>query len=173
MKKLNHGFTLLELVMVIAIAAIVLAGALPSMTQTIRNNTVASQNLSMVAMLKFARSEAIRRNTDVTMEFSASGNTWSAIVQDPNEETDVEGCNPGQLRCTSNTNVALQENPATLTFNSRGYFEVTAGEWSAAESMFLQHEYCSGQNQRTRINILPTGQVSSCSLPCDSTAVCQ
>ncbi len=171
MKKLNHGFTLLELIMVIAIASIVLAGALPSMTQTIRNNTIASQNLSMIAMLNFARSEAIRRGTSVTVQMSASGNDWSAFVDDPNDEAEVEGCVPGQLRCTSNTAVAMTENPATLTFNNRGYFEAISGSWEA-ESFFLQHQYCSGNNQRSRIDITPTGQISSCSLPCDSTAVC-
>jgi len=169
MKKLNHGFTLLELVMVIAIASIVLAGALPSMTQTIRNNTVASQNMSMIAMLNFARSEAIRRNTDVTMVLSTSGNTWSATVQDPNDEEVVPGCDEGELRCTSNNNVAMSSAVSTLTFNNRGY--IVDDSWSTT-TMYLQHQQCSGLNQRSRIDITPVGQVSSCSLACDSTAVC-
>jgi hypothetical protein len=58
-----------------------------------------------------------------------------------------------------------------LTFNNRGYIRGIDDAW-VPETLFLQHENCSGSNQRRRIDITPTGQVSSCSLPCDSTAVC-
>lgn len=171
MNKRTKGFTLLELVIVLVISAIVIGGALPSMTQSVRNNTVASQNLSIISMLNFARSEAIRRNTDVTLELTAVGNTWSAVIEDPNNEVAVEGCVVGQLRCTSQSGVALTASANTIVFNNRGYIRDNDDAWTA-ETLYLQHQHCSGQNQRSRINITPTGQVSSCSLACNSTETC-
>jgi len=171
MNTKTRGFTLLEVVIVIALAAIILAAALPSLAESIRNNAVASQNMSLIAMLNFSRSEAIRRSTEVTMVLTAGGDGWEAIVEDPNNEVDVEGCVPGQLRCTRQTDVLLTIDSATLTFNNRGYIRGSDDTWES-ETLYLQHENCSGQNQRRRIDITPTGQVSSCALPCDSTRVC-
>jgi hypothetical protein len=137
---------------------------------------------------------------------------WDAIVEDPTNEADIQGCVFGQLRCTSNTGALLsvpsldeEEEAAStppsmsmmaptpgpiepdpievepepvdigvtfeLSFNNRGYIRGIDDAW-VPETLFLQHENCSGSNQRRRIDITPTGQVSSCSLPCDSTAVC-
>lgn len=170
-KRFSLGFTLLELLITLVIMGIVLAGALPSLTESIRNNMVSSQNLSLLSMLNFARSEAIRRNTEVVIELNASGNSWGVIVQDPNNEADIEGCVPGQLRCASHNDVSLSTASTTLTFNNRGYIRGADDTWES-ETLFMQHAHCNGQNQRRRIDITPTGQVSSCALACDSEAVC-
>ncbi len=166
-----RGFTLLELMMVLAIAAILVGWGFPSLIQSIKNNAVASQSMSLMAMLNFTKSEAIRRNTDVTIVLNARAGGWDAYVDDPNNETDVEGCIPGQLRCTENEGALLTAATTEVTFNNRGYIRGIDDPW-APETIFLQHEQCAGLNQRTRIDITPTGQISSCSLACGSTAAC-
>jgi Tfp pilus assembly protein FimT len=132
---------------------------------------MAAQNNEMIAMLYYARSEAIRRNAEIPVLIIATAEGWDAIIEDPSEEADVEGCVPGQLRCSSNTRVSLTAATTMLTFNNRGYIRNADDAWTV-ETLFLQHESCVGQNQRRRINISPTGQVSSCRLPCDSNEVC-
>lgn len=176
------GFTLLELVIVLLIAAVLVAWGFPSLIQSIQNNQVASQNMSLVSMLNLTKSEAIRRNTDVRMTLANTENGWNAIIEDPNAEAEVEGCEAGQLRCSLNENAALlicNADPPCSTshdvvFNNRGYIidPDDATVW-AVTTVFLQHNRCNGQRQRTRIDILPSGQINSCTLPCDSTAQCQ
>lgn len=166
-----RGFTLIELVIVLLMAALLVAWSFPSLLQSIHNNQVASQNASLIAMLNFARSESIRRNASVTVTLGATPDGWEAIVEDPNNEADVEGCSLGQLRCASGAGVRLWQLSTEVVFNNRGYIRDSDDAWSA-EVFYLQHDQCSGQNQRARIDITPTGQISSCRLPCDSTAVC-
>lgn len=198
-----RGYTLLELVFVLALAAVLALWGMPSIVQSLQNNQVASQSVSLLAMLNFTKSESIRRNTEVTMVMTLNDDGWGAIVEDPNNEADIQGCVIGQLRCTSNEGATLtipsmaeeeevssspslesasvsaepdpveEETAATfeLTFNNRGYIRGSDDAW-VPETIFLQHESCSGNNQRKRIDITPTGQVSSCSLPCNSTAAC-
>lgn len=165
------GFTLMELVIVLTIAAVLVAWSFPSLIQSIHNNQVASQNVALVALLNFAKSEAIRRNTPVTIVFDAHAGGWDAFVEDPNNEVEVEGCVPGQLRCTSNMGALLTIGTTELTFNNRGYIRGAEDAWEP-ETVFLQHESCSGQNQRQRIDLTPTGQISGCRLPCNSFAAC-
>lgn len=170
--KSYKGFTFLELMTVMAVIAILLSWGLPSVTQSIRNNTVLAQSNELIAMLHFAKGEALRRNTDVPMLLGAGANGWSAIVEDPAEEADIEGCVPGQLRCSNHTNVLLESAVTVVTYNNRGYIrDVDDVVWTP-ETLYLQHAQCEGNNQRRRIDITATGQISSCSLPCDSTATC-
>lgn len=177
----KRGFTLMELVIVLAVSAVLVVWGFPSLIQSIQNNQVASQSMSMMAMLNLTRSEAVRRNTSVTMsvEPNADGG-WDAFVEDPNNEVEVAGCVPGQLRCSSSSGASVtlcdeDDNCGAtfdVVFNNRGYVEPGDPPVWEAQTIFLQHNRCSGPNQRTRIDILPTGQIDSCRLPCDSTAVC-
>jgi type IV fimbrial biogenesis protein FimT len=54
------GFTLLELMVTVAVAAILLAIGLPSFQSVIRSNRVATASNEMLASLALARSEAIK-----------------------------------------------------------------------------------------------------------------
>jgi len=167
----SRGFTLLELMIVLAVIAVLLSWGMPSLTQSIRNNQVLAQGNELIAMLHFTKGEALRRNTDVPMLLDSNAGGWGAIVEDPAELADVEGCVPGQLRCSSHTSVLLDADVTAITFNNRGYIRDADDVWNP-ETVFLQHASCSGNNQRRRIDITATGQVSSCSLDCDSTAAC-
>jgi type IV fimbrial biogenesis protein FimT len=165
------GFTLLELIIVLAVMAILVSWGFPSLTESMKNNRMIAQNNEMIAMLQYARSEAIRRNTSVEVHLSADGNEWDAYIEDPEHMADVEGCSLGQLRCAENERVTMTNNPAVITFNNRGYIRDFGEAWTP-ETLYLQHESCNGANQRRRIDIMPTGQISSCSLACGSTAGC-
>ena len=63
----SRGFTLVEVMVVITISAILIAMAVPSFRTMIRSNEISSATNSVVAGLDVSRSEAIRRNTVVTM----------------------------------------------------------------------------------------------------------
>lgn len=62
-----HGFTLLELLVTLALAAIILAIGVPAFTELIRNNRQVSTSHTLMTGLNLARSEAIKRAVRVTM----------------------------------------------------------------------------------------------------------
>lgn len=67
------GFTLMELLIVIAIMALLLALAVPSFAYVIRNNRLSNQANQLVYALNLARSEAVKRLQAVTLCKSATG----------------------------------------------------------------------------------------------------
>ncbi len=69
------GFTLIELMITVAIAAIVMAIGIPSFRETIRQNRLTTYNNQFIATLNLTRSEAIKRGTRVTLCKSADGAT--------------------------------------------------------------------------------------------------
>lgn len=66
MQKLR-GFTLIELIVVVAIVAIMARLAVPGLVAIVRSNSMTSTVNSYLADLRFARSEAIRRSSTVIM----------------------------------------------------------------------------------------------------------
>jgi type IV fimbrial biogenesis protein FimT len=89
------GFTIIELMIVLAIAAILAAIAAPSFRETIQNNRLVTQVNELQASLGLARSEAIKLNNNVivcsintaTNKCGANwANGWNVFV-----DTDADG----------------------------------------------------------------------------------
>jgi type IV fimbrial biogenesis protein FimT len=72
------GFTLIELMITIAIAAIVLGLAIPSFTSTIASNRLTTGANELVTALNFARSEAIKRGIQVTVRNKGASSQWES-----------------------------------------------------------------------------------------------
>lgn len=164
-KTANGGFTLLELMITLAVMAILLAWGFPSLNESIKNNRMTAQNNEMIAILQFARSEAIRRNTSVDVRMESVDGIWNVYIEDPDHTSDVDGCDFGQLRCADLENSTVTASATTIRFNNRGYIR-EAGETFAGENLVIQHDNCAGPNQKRRIDILATGQINSCKLGC-------
>ena len=73
-----RGFTLIELMVTLAVVAIVAALATPSFTGVINSNRLTSQANELVADIQLARSEALRRNRTVRLCRSTDGSTCAA-----------------------------------------------------------------------------------------------
>lgn len=74
----QSGFTIIELVVVVALIAIVAGIAIPTMTDLIDRNRVTATTNSSLGLLNFARNEAIRRGQSVIV--SSAGNSMSAAL---------------------------------------------------------------------------------------------
>lgn len=74
-KQFSNGFTLLELVIAVAILSILAAIAYPSFESSIQENRLTSQTNRLLAALQFARSEAAANNTTITVCSSVNGQT--------------------------------------------------------------------------------------------------
>ncbi len=69
---MKNGFTMIELIMVIAIFAIITAIALPEYTRSVANNRVKAAAESILSGLRDARSSAIQRNAPVRFQLMSS-----------------------------------------------------------------------------------------------------
>lgn len=74
----SNGFTLAELLITIAVLAVLVTIAVPSMQEFVRKNRVTTQINALLADLTFARSEAIKRATTVRVCNSKDQETCAA-----------------------------------------------------------------------------------------------
>ncbi len=111
MKRRSLGFTFLEMMVVVAILAVLAAIALPNMGSMIRTQQVKTASFDVFAALVLARSEAIKRNVSVTI--TPTNGNWSQgwTVTDANANT------LRQQAAYANINIA---GPATVVYNGTG-----------------------------------------------------
>jgi type IV fimbrial biogenesis protein FimT len=75
MKNRSDGFTLIELLVVVAIIAILAGLAVPSFTTMLMKRSVQGGALALIADLRYARSEALRRSIRVSVCSLATNST--------------------------------------------------------------------------------------------------
>lgn len=107
------GFSLVELMVVISIVAILSAIGLPSFRALIENQKIRSASSDLYTALVRARSEAIKRNTTVTLS-PISGN-WASGWQIANPA--VSGSYLEEHGSVSNVTIT---GPGSVTYQSSG-----------------------------------------------------
>lgn len=100
-KRNEGGFTLVELMITVALAAIMMTLGIPSFQELIRDTRLATQTNEFVTALNLARSEAIKRRTRVTVCRSNGGGActtagvgWQTgwlVFADPNDNATLDG----------------------------------------------------------------------------------
>lgn len=106
------GFTLLELMVTVAIAAILMGVAIPSFNATIRSNRLTTYTNDLVTALNLARSEAIRRGVPVTVRKVDSNSFTNLCATAPwNYGWDVFIDVGGDNNFTAGTDVLLRTYP--------------------------------------------------------------
>ena len=81
MKK-NSGFTLLELIIVLALISIVMAFGIPSMQTFTQNDRLTTNINKLIGHLAYARSEAVKRSAQVVICASNDGASCSGTWND-------------------------------------------------------------------------------------------
>ena len=164
------GFTLTELMVTVAIAAILAAIALPSFSNVIRNSRMATATNNFIAAVNLARSEAVKTNRGAAICASADGTScgtdWAAgwmVFSDPNGDGVPQ---PAELvlRYESVNGIAATSSSATrFRFAARGECrDCNGGVFGAGTSdLVIRAVPCSvGQDQVRALRILRTGAVS-------------
>ena len=83
-RSLVRGFTMLELMVAVTLAAMLLLAGLPSFTTFLRNAEIRSTAESISNGLRLARSEATRLNRPVSFTLAGGGDTsWTINIFNP------------------------------------------------------------------------------------------
>lgn len=115
------GFTLIELMIGIAILAIAMALGIPSFAEWIQNSQIRTAGESISAGLQAARNEAIRRNTPI--EFTLTGNGgagetgWQIAIRNTGVVLQAQTAGEGSRNATVVTKPA---DARTITFTGMG-----------------------------------------------------
>jgi type IV fimbrial biogenesis protein FimT len=164
-QQLLRGFTLIELIVVLSIAAIISTLAAPSFAEMIRNHRLTTKANDILSELYYARSEAIRRGAQVTIRSTSNiDSNWTSGWQ---VFADLDG--DGQLDVGSDTLLRLRE-PLD------GNYTLTSGNDYQTWMAYLPSGYpissagsgddtftlCAGNNinQARSISISNTGRAS-------------
>ena len=166
MKK-NSGFTLLELIVTVAVVSITMAFAIPSMTSFTQNDRLTTNINTLVGHLGLARSEAIKRSQKVSICISSDSATctgtnweegWIVYIDADADDSFTENVVTGEviLRAQQALDGANTMTPTGIgtqvTYDNRGF--VTGG------GSFLLCDNRTGDFGKT-LTITNTGRVRS------------
>lgn len=152
MHRMKNGFTLIELMVTLSVAAILLAVAVPNFVTFVQNNRLATQANDLVTMLNYARSEAIKRGARVTVCSSTAGNacagstTWDTgllVFADADGDGVVDGGETvlqvrqglegsNSLRSSTLTRVTYQASGFLFGFGANGTFKLCDARGTAS-----------------------------------------
>lgn len=109
----QRAFSLTEMVITVTVLAILAAIAAPSFISTLEKRRVIGAAEELAANLQYARTEAIKGNRSVGVNFTADGtDAWCYGMDDTPSDATV---------CSCGTGVGCTVDSVTKVFNSSGY----------------------------------------------------
>ncbi|UCB55678.1 MAG: GspH/FimT family pseudopilin [Thiotrichales bacterium] len=182
MKK-SLGYTLIELMSILAVVSILVTVGLPLMNVFFESNRMITNTNDLVAGLNIARSEAIKQQMRITLcqsadQVACSGSgQWEdgwIVFQDPNGNATVDGgerilrLNAG----TSGQNVTIRSNDVnnlianSVSFTSRGLPKalnggVQTGTFRVCDKRGLKVNADGTTTVARGVNLSPSGKVRS------------
>lgn len=126
-RRQMKGFTLLELMITIAIAAILISLAMPSFQGVMRSNRVSTATNELLASLSLARSEAIRNTRGAGICASADGTScgadWNSgwlVWSDTDGDGAVDAGETVVRYTQGKASTVIAGTASTLAFDQRG-----------------------------------------------------
>lgn len=121
------GFTLIELMVTIAVLAILTALAFPSFQGTLRSNRIATTTNELLASISMARSEAIRSTQGggvcSSTDGKACGGDWNSgwlVWTDSNGNEKLDGTEPVIRYVQPKARLLVSGSATLIAFDSRG-----------------------------------------------------
>ncbi len=126
------GFNLVEMVVAIAILAILAAVAVPSFTQMIQNSRIRTAAESIQNGLQVARAEAVKRNSRVKFQLNADSGWIVCVVasagdncvNDPENEDYIQGRSTAEGSTADVTATVIPAGNTTVVFTGLGLVDL-------------------------------------------------
>ena len=147
--KVCRGFTLLELMVTVAVLAILATVGIPSFVDLVQNNRVTTQANELVTALNVARTEAVKRGRSVQVAVVQEAPGWRATVS-------VVGDAGPAIRVVDRAGSVVTVNAATVVFQATGQATVVP----LGDFVMEPSTSCTGEKRR-RIVVGPSGQVTT------------
>ena len=150
------GLTLIELMVTLAVAVVMMAMAVPSMSDFLENQHVAALKSSLSGAVALARTEAVKRGQPVILQAIGEGpsgneyiNGWEVVVDEDGNGS--AGSSELRLRRAAQLQERLRSGgPRSLAFLPSGALSV-----QAAQVFTLCRQ--SGSNAGFRLTVAPSG----------------
>lgn len=167
-----HGFTLIELMITLAIAAILMMVAVPSFIAFQRNAELTSAANTMLGALNTARTEAMKRNRNAIMAPTGTGwsSGWQVFIDTDRDGAFTTGelivatypAIPSYFSITATGNANLSS-PYVL-FNGSGYASDVDGALGNLTIDIARNDLSGTEllEQTRRIKVANTGRVRVC-----------
>jgi len=152
-KKQSLGFTLTELMITVAIIGILASIAVPSFQDMIERNRLKEAVEGLKSDLMFARTEAIKRSTNLNVSILINGSSWCYGIDDDNT-----ACACGTAGdCAIKSIDASQFQGTTLTASDSTVFSFRRGTASALGAIINTTHYAA------TVKVSNRGRVTICS----------
>lgn len=156
------GFTLIELMITLVVAAILLSVGMPSLTELIRDNQTVSETNKLARDLNFTRSEAVQRGVPVTLcrgtIAGCANNAWEAgwiVFADVNGNGAFNGADDTVLQVNEglDANYTLRAGGGFVTY-------LASGDLSSGADTFRVCRPDQDLARSRAVGILNTGRIS-------------
>lgn len=144
MKKYYTGFTLVELMITVAVLAIVLSVGVPSFGEIIKDSRISAATSCFTGALHAARSEAVKRSTNVTVcpygDDNSCGTNWSngaLVFSEGRTAPTTPDLDAAMLEADSQVIRVCKLSSSDLTINALGSSDRTVA--SAAARSFIRY----------------------------------
>ncbi|WP_416384912.1 GspH/FimT family pseudopilin [Uliginosibacterium silvisoli] len=162
-RKLQHGVTLIELLVTAAILAVLIAVVAPGLSGLIKDARLSSQTDALVAALNLARLEAISRRADVTLCATDNPDATSPVCSSATTATAVAAAWGNGWLVMMGTTVLQRfppKNGVTYTPASTTAKDATFSGTLGSASGATQVTLCLSGRKQQAVTIAASGHVS-------------
>lgn len=157
------GLTLVELITVLVIVSVLVVVAAPSLQSLMRNNQMTAQANRLISALHLARSEAVKRNSEVEVCGSSNGKAcdgqwdegWIVKLKEPADDGTTV-LRSGDFE----EGTSLETDVNEITYQGDGVAKVS-GEQPKAKIVLVNASY------KREVSVSAGGSVSSCAGECE------
>lgn len=153
------GFSLVELMVTIAVLAVLVAVAVPSFGSMVNSNRLTSRANELAASLQMARSEALRRNGTVVICRSDDGASCAGAIGSWNSWIMLDADDELLRTDTITAPVELSADVHTLAYRGDGMLRSAGGGVASAQFVACIPVERPAENQRV-ITVGPSGRSS-------------
>jgi len=164
--RATAGFTLLELMVTMAIMTVFLTSALPSFGSMVKNNRLEAEQMDFMSSIALARSEAAKRGVPVSLSAMTPvttgnefGNGWVVWVDNNNDGVYQPETETIRVHQALSSDIRLASATTEMTFQPSGFRRYQDDSGNLIEAQFT---VCDSRHnvKGAQVTVLPSGSIN-------------